>query len=223
MIRFIYCFILFTPIWVNSQNLHLETNISKSLSGFGDMVGVLGDVGVKFSTKKRFYIKTSFGIGKATSTTFSESQLKEQINLLILDEWVQNYPFEYIKESFDIGKGHKNPPTNFQIYNNIKIIVGKDFNLSKKISLGVGGGFSRLKVENSYISAQIPSKIINIYGENNGVITVPHVLSFIDYPLNIEIDICYAIKESLKCGLFINVSEGAIRLSSIGLRISTKL
>ena len=207
-----------------AQKLSLEANISKSLSGFGDMWGSIIDAGIKFQIKDGYYSKLSYGIGHATSNTFTESEFKSQVNLLVLDEWTQNYPYLYIQESFDFGTKHHLPSTNFQTYNIAKIIIGKDFNLGNRLSLGLDFGISYLKVENTYVTAQVPAKIISIfYGEIDGVITVPHILSFDDYPLNFGLDFKYKVTENFKSGIFLNLNEGSIRILSAGIKFSATI
>ena len=206
-----------------SQKITLETNVSRSLSGFGDIWGTNVDLGIKYKFFKGLFARISYGVGNATSNTFSVSDYKNQINLLVLDEWTQNYPYLYIQESFQFGSTRLTPSTNFQVYNISKILIGYDFFKNNKLNLGVSIGICRQKVENTYISAQIPSKIINIYGETDGVITVPHVLSFIDYPINYEVYSSYKITKNLNTGIFINLTEGSIRILSAGIKLSATI
>ncbi len=206
-----------------SQKVSLETNFSRSLSGLGDMWGNNIDLGVKYKFFKGFYAKVSFGVGNATSNTFSVSDYKDKLNLLVLDKWTQNYPYLYIQESFNFGSKRLTPSTNFQVYNTSKILIGYDFFKNNKFNFGVSLGICKQKVENTYMSAQIPSKIINIYGEIDGVITVPHVLSFIDYSINYEVYSSYKITKNFKSGIFINLNEGSIRILSAGLKLSAAI
>ena len=216
-------FLVFIQI-STAQKLSLETNVSKSLSGFGDMWGTIIDAGIKFQLKSGYYSKFTYGIGHATSNTFTESELKSQINLLILDEWTQNYPYLYIQESFDVGTQHHLPSTNFQTYNIAKIIIGRDFNLGTRLTLGLDFGISYLKVENTYITAQVPAKITNIfYGEIDGIITVPHILSFDDYPLNFGLDFKCKVTKNFKSGIFLNLNEGDIRITSAGIKLTAAI
>ncbi|HMS67733.1 MAG TPA: hypothetical protein PKD18_06335 [Saprospiraceae bacterium] len=208
---------------INAQKVSFETNVSRSLSGFGDMWGTIAQAGVKAYIKKGFYAKITYGIGKATEKAFSIEQLQNEINLLVLDEWVENYPYLYLSGSFDFGTKHLTPSTNFQVYDIFSFVVGKDFHLGEKVNIGVDLGYNRLKVENTYITGQVPSKVINFYGEIEGTIAIPHIFSFYDNSVNFEINGTYKLNNNLRLGLFLNINEGAIRISSSGIKVSTTI
>lgn len=215
--------IIFFAAATKAQDCIIETNIGKSLSGYGDVYGTIGDLGLIIKNKKNFFIRTSIGIGNSTSSVFSDQELKEIPNLLIVDKWTANYPYPFVKETFEIGKIGLSPSTNFQNYSYLRISLGKEFIVFKKAMLRISLGVGAMKIENSYIQSQIPSKIINFYGEVNGLLTTTHILSFIDFPLIGDIGLTIPIKRDFSIGAFINVSNGATRLSSLGIRLSYKI
>ena len=75
--------IIFFATAAKAQDCIIETNIGKSLSGYGDLFGTIGDIGLIIKNKKNFFIKTNIGIGHASTSAFSDQDLKEIPNLFI--------------------------------------------------------------------------------------------------------------------------------------------
>ncbi len=219
-------FIILSISVLSSQDFYIETNFGKSFSGFGDMFGTTGNVGLKLSGKKGYFLKINAGIGHSSTSAFTEDEYKYTKNLLVADKWTENYPYSTIEGTFRNENIEQLPSSNYQNITFFDFYIGKDFSVGKKLLFSLATGLRAMKVENSYITAKIPSKITNLYGEIEGLLPVSHLVSFIEFPIVFDVGMMYKIKNNFNLGLFIHNSGGflgKIQILSAGVKTSYKI
>ncbi len=219
-------FVILSISVLSSQDFYIETNFGKSFSGFGDMFGTTGNVGLKLSVKKGYFLKINAGIGHSSASAFTEDEYKYTKNLLVADKWVENYPYTTIERTFRTKNLEQLPSSNYQNTTFFDFYIGKDLSIGKRFMLSLATGLRAMKVENSYITAKIPSKVTNIYGEIEGLLPVSHLVSFIEFPVVFDVGVMYKIKDNFNLGLLIHHSGGflgRIQILSAGVKISYKI
>lgn len=228
MMRIIYfTFLLFSFSSLLAQQTHLEVNFGALFAGYGDQHGKYGGLKLKTEVYKDFYVAGHFAIGHAAkiSSAIYQEGLRDVKNLLVLDEYTDNYPLYYFPATLDIGKKRVAPSTDFITLAIAGLGLGRDFTLKNRLVLGIEGGVNWYKLENTYVTlvanGEFESPILT-----NGLIpvtiTVPLILSFIDYTWYLTPTVRYKINDYFSAGLFGTVyhNKGSTT-SSYGLSLST--
>lgn len=210
-----YAIVFLYSITLLAQISTIETNFGRLFSGFGDQHGEYGSAKLKVEVSKGFYIATSYGIGHSAQLNFDEEYLKTLPNLLVADEYLDNYPFPATSSTFDIGQKNIRPSTDFNIYSFASLGAGKNFHLTPFL-LNIEAGIAWQKMQSTYITFRET-------GEYNGLFTdglmtvnlaVPLLVSFIDYPWYVSLGTKYKINDHLYLGLFADVYSGKATVNS---------
>ncbi|WP_235295971.1 hypothetical protein [Portibacter marinus] len=205
---------------LQSQKLVLETSVSKSFSGFGDMWGEVVDFSASYNLYKNFFIKSSIGGGGASQEFFSQKELQERPNLFVADEWTENFPGGYPDFLFDRGFAHKTPHLEFQKYRFISLTLVKKFNVYKGFSVSPEIGIARMNVKNSYVTATRPILEDLINEQRLVTILVPNIINFDTFMSVINLSLNYKIKDDFRIGLQGSIMNGDIILSTFGLNFA---
>ena len=120
-------FVVFYSLLSFGQELRLSTNISRTFSGFGDQWGNHIDVGLGYSIGNVVELRLLSGITFTNGAEFSQSDLMDIPNLLIADEYYDNYPFPLSTSAFDRGHIKLDPKTNYTTVFEFGLIAGTNF------------------------------------------------------------------------------------------------
>lgn len=223
--KYVFCLLFLLSSTISAQSLLMSGEYNKFFSGYGDQWGDAANVNLSFKIYKKLYLSASLNIGSATSRVYTKDDLANIENLLIFDEFGDNYPFAIFSRPFNFGTHRLIPNNNYTTFLDFGIGLTQQLIIKKKSVLAFEAGYVMRKVESSYITFKGDVIVQNPYSGEliQTELTVPLIQSFIDYQPYVGFSYNFKLKENFGFGPVFRITFGDVMTSSVGFNIRAYL